>query len=1047
MRTAVMLILALTTVAGAQTVSEDFDALPAGPVIELPGWSATSVGWTAADGGVVGDLGNLIWTRPPFGKALTFACDVTVLELLKGDWRTAGISIYTDEANLWSLNLVLSPEADGERHFTELQEMLKGTWLAQSQEGTRLPNTPGRADNGAWQFGTTYRMTITLSAERIVGEIQQGDNVLALYGHELTAGVDAVRMGRPVFRARGLRTRFDNATVTVTETAPEPTAAEAAAPNWESRPGQPIAEGTGFFRPIEIDGRWWVADPEGKPFYVVGTDHVRYGGHWCEQLGYAPYGRNMKAKFPNEADWADETAQRLKDWGFTTLTAGHSPSLRGHGLPYMLFASFGSGFAQREWICEPINWTGFPDVFSPFWEQHCRLVAEQLTKAAVNDPWLIGTFLDNELEWFGKQGSLVNELFQRGPAQPGKQAFWDWLVKQYGGVAGINQALGTTYADRAAFLAATELPAPSDELTKVQDGFLAVIAEQYFGGASRALKAADPNHLNLGCRFAGRTPEAVLAAAGRYCDIFTINTYPRVDFLNRWTDELGGAVQGTPQQLQDYYAVVKRPMIITEWSFPALDSGLPCTHGAGMRVDTQDQKAACYRIFANMIADQPYMVGYHYFMWVDEPALGISSTFPEDSNYGLVNEQNEPYPTFVKTAAEVNQQAPARHSRSELSGSLALAAAPGGVNVSNPSDLPSHGALWIGNAAGRNILPVELAPGASQLFKAPADGHWHAELQRWDGTKQRLVGGPKLAGGTVANASAATLKDVPVVLDGETPRAAWITQLPPGGTLEVPKVGAPQAIDGLEMQTASVTWQCGQADGSLFERITARDLPLGQVYFAVHQRIAGHDQWVSTDAVESLSARTFADGWVIDAVVVRKGSGAAITAVDAEGKPAAPTNEPASYRALVRAVVFKEGGLALVRPLWVESLDSRDWEAVDLFVFCRTAIGGNPADDMPGGANVPNYYLQGQLWSDEKLGGAFGVASTEGAWDVQFWVDPGGGRHPDARVTVEQALTKGQRFETPDVPYLWIFANRDADIWRSVVARQRQATGALQVGN
>ena len=35
------------------------------------------------------------------------------------------------------------------------------------------------------------------------------------------------------------------------------------------------------------------------------------------------------------------------------------------------------------------------------------------------------------------------------------------------------------------------------------------------------------------------------------------------------------------------YRVVRRPMIITEWSFPALDSGLPCKHGAGMRVDTQ----------------------------------------------------------------------------------------------------------------------------------------------------------------------------------------------------------------------------------------------------------------------------------------------------------------------------------------------------------------------------------------------------------------------------------------------------------------------------
>jgi len=61
------------------------------------------------------------------------------------------------------------------------------------------------------------------------------------------------------------------------------------------------------------------------------------------------------------------------------------------------------------------------------------------------------------------------------------------------------------------------------------------------------------------------------------------------------------------------------------------------------RVDTQVQKAACYRIFANAMADLRVLVSYHYFMWADGPALGIGSTFSEDSNYGLVDEQDEPY--------------------------------------------------------------------------------------------------------------------------------------------------------------------------------------------------------------------------------------------------------------------------------------------------------------------------------------------------------------------------------------------------------------------
>jgi hypothetical protein len=34
------------------------------------------------------------------------------------------------------------------------------------------------------------------------------------------------------------------------------------------------------------------------------------------------------------------------------------------------------------------------------------------------------------------------------------------------------------------------------------------------------------------------------------------------------------------------------------------------------------------------MADLPFLIGYDYFMWVDEPASGISTSFPEDSNYG-----------------------------------------------------------------------------------------------------------------------------------------------------------------------------------------------------------------------------------------------------------------------------------------------------------------------------------------------------------------------------------------------------------------------------
>ena len=107
---------------------------------------------------------------------------------------------------------------------------------------------------------------------------------------------------------------------------------------------------------------------------------------------------------------------------------------------------------------------------------------------------------------------------------------------------------------------------------------------------------------------------------------------------------------------EERYAIVKRPMLITEWSFPALDSGLPCTAGAGQRFRTQKERTAATELFAKTMLATPSMLGYDYFMWVDEPAEGISDAFPEDSNYGLINLQGEAYPeiTSMFTALQKN---------------------------------------------------------------------------------------------------------------------------------------------------------------------------------------------------------------------------------------------------------------------------------------------------------------------------------------------------------------------------------------------------------
>ncbi|HWI56852.1 MAG TPA: hypothetical protein VNZ22_06480, partial [Bacillota bacterium] len=418
----------------SQTLSDDFSSYA--PESDAgPAWEAQAAGWAVIEGGYQGEEATSVWRAAPWATSVHFACDVTVLEPLTGDWLTAGIGLQINEGNYWALNLVVAPESQQRKHFIEIQEMLGGTWQAQGQTATHLEYLPSRGGEFNWQPGQTYRLELDLSVSNIVGRILQGTEEVSRFGYRLDNPGPAVRLGRPMLRASSLRTRFDNATVTVRTPASEPAREAKPTVPWASRPGKALAKGSGFFRTLQAEGRWWLVDPEGKPFFDIGTDHINYRGHWCEALGYAPYNRNMVAKYGNEAAWSKETLERLKGWGFNCLPAGHSPSLRHQGLAHIEFASFGSSFAKREWICQPIHWTGFPDVFSLRWESHCRIVARNMAQQTKNDSWCIGTFLDNELEWYGKHGQLVDEVFQLAPKQPAKKAFFDWLRQRFGSLA------------------------------------------------------------------------------------------------------------------------------------------------------------------------------------------------------------------------------------------------------------------------------------------------------------------------------------------------------------------------------------------------------------------------------------------------------------------------------------------------------------------------------------------------------------------------------------------------------------------------------------
>ena len=419
----------------------------------------------------------------------------------------------------------------------------------------------------------------------------------------------------------------------------------------------------------DTNGVWWIISPErqatdssageegGKATFLRGIDHANWNGHYCEALKTNPYRDEMTKKFDGDRKaWEAETLSRLKAWGFNALGAGCSKELRGRGLVHIEFLAMGQAFCAKGGDYEISKFEGvpgsaFPNVFHPDFATFCDERARKMCASQKNDLSILGYFFDNELAWGAKGASstgMYDAVAKMPQSHPARQTLDAFLAeRRLSGGAALNGG---------------EIP------HEIKVEFLRLAARRYFEIIAAAIRRHDPNHLLLGARFAGlgSAHQVVWEEAGKICDILTFNNYPWADLDENvvYYSRRDGIKATDAYALR--YSWAKKPMIITEWSFPALDAGLPSSCGAGQRFRTQAERTQATELFARTLLALPFMVGYDYFMWVDEPALGISFKFPEDSNYGLVNERGEPYREITEMFTHVNREAETLHARGEM---------------------------------------------------------------------------------------------------------------------------------------------------------------------------------------------------------------------------------------------------------------------------------------------------------------------------------------------------------------------------------------------
>lgn len=429
----------------------------------------------------------------------------------------------------------------------------------------------------------------------------------------------------------------------------------------------PKLEATGFFRTEKHNGKWWMVDPKGYLFWSAGVNcmaansvstgitarekyfkwlpedkgeykdfystsnwasHGFYKGktpyatyNFYESNLYKVYGKNWIDDFRNQIHL------RLKKWGLNTIG---------------FMSDFGATSQQKTpyvgsiWIRNTPEiegsegfWGKFHDVFDPAFKiaVHKSVIAQ---KNGAGDPWCFGYFVDNEMSW-GTSGSLSLGTLKSPATQPAKIEFVKDLTAKYKTIDQLNVVWGTSYSSWDALLNTTETP--NEELAK--DDLLAFyekIAVTYFKTVNDELKAIAPNQLYLGCRFAWANNDIVLTAASKYLDIMSFNKY-----------EYSVEDIGLP-------AGIDKPILIGEFHFGALDRG--SFHVGVKKADSQEERGQFYQNYMQGAYRNPYIIGAHWFQYIDEPNTGRGDG--ENYNVGLINVTNTPYNELIDKIKETN---------------------------------------------------------------------------------------------------------------------------------------------------------------------------------------------------------------------------------------------------------------------------------------------------------------------------------------------------------------------------------------------------------
>ena len=423
----------------------------------------------------------------------------------------------------------------------------------------------------------------------------------------------------------------------------------------------PQLKATGRFRTENVDGKWWLVDPDGHLFWSWGPVRVTpssaltplNGNPRTPKCGGAmpdrdilfeglpekgsPFAKfydtydslllpfylargetrrydfsaaNLYRKYGEDwfAKYSDSCHRRLRSWGANTIA--NSSDLN-------ICLQDRTPYAERvECLSRPIEgswggWFKFRDPFDASFKERTIKELEAHGREA-HDKWCIGFFIDNEIQWGANHEDLARWTLWSPDDQPAKIEFMKRLA-----------AKGIVYDPN------DRNSVPDEELRAFTD----VIVEEYFKRTREALREFDPGLLYLGCRFAGAAKPWVIGPCAKYSDVVSYNIYSAG--LGKWK---------LPQDID-------APVLIGEFHFGAHDRGL---FGSGLvNMGNQEGRAEAIKKYVVSGLNNPQIVGVHWHQFSDQATSGHFDG--EYFQVGWTDICDRPYPETVKALRELGE--------------------------------------------------------------------------------------------------------------------------------------------------------------------------------------------------------------------------------------------------------------------------------------------------------------------------------------------------------------------------------------------------------